>query len=114
MAYVVVDTVDGRATVWGATEIIRSRKEASALADQLNKEENTNVYKAMQEMEWYRVYQPDTYQFVIDNEKRIAEEKAQRQAARAAKKVAEEKKLAAAKAYWADDRNFANVKPWWA
>ena len=114
MAYVVVDTVTGNATVWGTTEIIRSRKEANALADQINNEENTNVYAAMQEMEWYRIYQPENYQFVIASEKRIAEEKAQRLVARAAKKTAEEKKMAAAKSYWADDRNFVNVKSWWA
>jgi len=105
-SYVVVDTETGNAVVWGATEILSSRRDAVECAQQINEEEKTSIYKPMLEMEWYRIYQPKTYYFILLDEKRRAAEKAQRQAARAAKKAEEERKLAAAKAWWADDRNF--------
>ena len=106
-SYVVVNTTTGHAVIWGRSEILGSRKEAIECAQEINQEKKTNVYEPMLEMEWYRVYMPSTHQFILDSEKRRAEEKVQRQLARAAKKAAEEKKLAAAKAYWANDRNFA-------
>lgn len=112
MGYVVVDS-EGNAIVWGRSEILRSRKEANECADQANSEEGSKVYRVMEEMDWYRVYHSATYLWIVKSREKAAVAKVQRQIERAAKKEAEAKKLAAAKAYWADDRNFAQVKNWW-
>lgn len=113
MGYVVVDN-EGNAIVWGRNEVLRSRKEANDCAAQANSEEGSKVYSVMEEMEWYRVYHFATYNMIVEHDAKKVADKAQRKLDRAAKKVAEAKKLAASKAYWADDRNFVNVKPWWA
>ena len=112
--YVVVDTQAGKYVTFYPIGEVMDKGRAIENAAYLNKEENTNIYKIMPEMEYYRVYDLKTYNWIIAFQKQQEQEKAQRKLDRAAKKVAEEKKLAAAKAYWADDRNFAHVKPWWA
>lgn len=108
--YVVVDLRVGRYVTFYPVGEIMSKADAVRQVVWLNEREGESTHKIMPEMEYYRTYQQSTWDWIQHRK----EEKAQRKLARAAKKAAEEKKLAAAKAYWADNRNFANVKPWWA
>lgn len=112
--YVVVNTEIGKYVTFYPIGEVMDKGRAVENAAMLNSDENSNIYKIMPEMEYYRTYDRKTYDWIIAFNEQQAQEKAQRKIARAAKKAAEEKKLAAAKAYWADDRNFVSVKPWWA
>lgn len=112
--YVVVDLREGKYVTFYPIGEVMDKGRAVENAAWLNKREGADTHKIMPEMEYYRTYDQDTYNWIIAFQKKEEQEKAQRKLARAAKKAAEEKKLAAAKAWWADDRNFKDVKPWWA
>lgn len=101
--YVVVNTKRGKYVTFYPVGEVMTKGDAVEQAAHLNEKEETTTFKVMPEMEYYRTYEPDTLQMI----ERYEAKKAQRKLDREAKKAAEAKKLAVAKAWWADDRNFA-------
>jgi hypothetical protein len=106
-SYVIVNTKIGKWLTFYPWGEVTTKSEAMRIAKDFNEDEKVSYYKAMPEMEYYRTYEPEMYAFVIACEKKEAAAKAKRKRDREAKKALEEQKLAAAKAWWADDRNFA-------